>query len=123
MRCRNSDADTTNLEKSIIQDYIQCKVVILVVIKKTETEHIKRLTTKEENNAFSPQTVDAGDLQKWSFWSRDHIILDIEQSFHKRVYEELKYNVDKAIYDSLQKVHGDNLNISTDFKIISIKDI
>ena len=25
--------------------------------KKTETEPIKRLTTKEENDAFSPQTV------------------------------------------------------------------
>ena len=32
--------------------------------KKTEMEHIKRLTTKEENNAFSPKTVGAGDLQK-----------------------------------------------------------
>ena len=52
--CRNSDADTTNLEKSIIPGYIQCKVVITVAIKKTETEHIKRLTTKEENDVFSP---------------------------------------------------------------------
>ena len=61
--CRNSDADTMNLEKSIIQDYLQCKVIIMVVMKKkTETEHIKRLTTKEENDAFSPQTVGAGDL-------------------------------------------------------------
>ena len=42
---------------------------------------------------------------------------------HKRVYEELKYNVDKAIYDTLQKVHGDNFSISADFKIIFIKDI
>ena len=42
---------------------------------------------------------------------------------HKRVYEELKYNGDKAIYHTLQKVHSDNLNISADFKIISIKDI
>ena len=42
---------------------------------------------------------------------------------HKRVYEELKYDVDKAIYDTLQKVHGNNLNISADFKIIFIKDI
>ena len=42
---------------------------------------------------------------------------------HKRVCEELKYNVDKAIYDTLQKVHGDNSNISANFKIFSIKDI
>ena len=49
--------------------------------KKTEIEHIKRLTTKEENNAFSPQTVGAGDLQKLSIWSGDHITLDREQSF------------------------------------------
>ena len=32
--------------------------------KKTEMEHIRKLTTKEENDAFSPQTVGAGDLQK-----------------------------------------------------------
>ena len=42
---------------------------------------------------------------------------------HKRVCEELKYNVDKAIYDTLQKVHGDNFSISADFKIIFIKDV
>ena len=42
---------------------------------------------------------------------------------HKRVYEELKYIVDKAIYDTLQKVHCDSLNISADYKIFSIKDI
>ena len=73
--CRNSDADTTNLEKSIIPGYIQCKVVITVAIKKTETEHIKRLTTKEENDVFSPWTIGAGDQPKWSIWSRDPIIL------------------------------------------------
>ena len=27
--------------------------------KKTETEHIKRLITKEENDVFSPQTISA----------------------------------------------------------------
>ena len=32
--------------------------------KKTEMEHIKKLTTKEENDAFTPQTIGAGDLQK-----------------------------------------------------------
>ena len=32
--------------------------------KKTEMEHIKRLTTKEEKYAFSPQTVGAADQQK-----------------------------------------------------------
>ena len=37
--------------------------------------------------------------------------------------EELKYNVQKAIYDTLQKVHAYNLDISTDFKIVSIKDV
>ena len=36
----------------------------MVVIKKPEMERIKRLTTKEENDAFSPQIVGAGDLQK-----------------------------------------------------------
>ena len=94
----------------------------MVIIKKTEMEHIKKLTTKEENDTFSPQTVGTGDLQKWSIWSRDHITLDTAK-LHKRVYEELKYNVDKATYDTLQKVHGNNLNISVNFKIISIKDI
>ena len=75
LTCRNSDADASNLEKSIIRGYIQCKVVITVVIKKTDKEHKKRLTTKEENDVFSPQTVGAGDPPKWSIWSGDPIIL------------------------------------------------
>ena len=37
---------------------------MVVIKKKTEMERIKRLTTKEENDAFSPQIVGAGDLQK-----------------------------------------------------------
>ena len=32
--------------------------------KTTEMEHIKRLATKEENDAFSTKTVGARDLQK-----------------------------------------------------------
>ena len=62
--CGNSNADTTNLEKSIIQDYLQCKVITMVVIEKTEMGHIKRMTAKKENNAFSSQRIGAGDLQK-----------------------------------------------------------
>ena len=42
---------------------------------------------------------------------------------HKKLNEELKYNVQKAIYDTLQKVQAYNLDISTDFKIVSIKDV
>ena len=42
---------------------------------------------------------------------------------HKKLNEELKYNVQKAIYDTLQKVHAYNLDIPTDFKIVSIKDV
>ena len=64
MTCRNSDADTTNLERSIIQDHLQCMVVIMVVLKTPEMEHIKRLTTKEEKYAFSPPTVGVEDQQK-----------------------------------------------------------
>ena len=97
-------------------------VVIKKKIKKTPPEHINRLTTKEENDAFSPKTIGAGDLQKWSIWGRDHITLE-RTKLHKRVHEELEYNVGKAIYDTLQEVPGDNLNISTSFKIISIKNV
>ena len=37
---------------------------MVVIKKKTEMEHIKTLTTKEERYAFSPQTVGGGDQQK-----------------------------------------------------------
>ena len=41
---------------------------------------------------------------------------------HRKVHAEREYNVKKAIYDTLSRVHKDNLHINTDFKI-SIKDI
>ena len=94
----------------------------MVVIEKTEMEHRKRLTTKEEKYAFSPQTVSAADQHKWSIRSGGLITQD-RAKLHKKLNEELKYNVQKAIYDTLQKVHAYNLDISTDFKIVSIKDV
>ena len=40
---------------------------------------------------------------------------------HRKVHAELEYNVIKAIYDTLSRVHKDNLNISNDFQLLSFK--
>ena len=42
---------------------------------------------------------------------------------HKKAHTELEYNVKEAIHDTLSTVHKDNLDISTHFKILSIKDV
>ena len=42
---------------------------------------------------------------------------------YKKVKSELEYKVKKAIYDTLSRVHNNKLDISTDFKILSIKDV
>ena len=44
-------------------------------------------------------------------------------TLHKKVHAELQCNVEEAIYHTLSRVHKDNLDISTDFKILSIKDV
>ena len=41
----------------------------------------------------------------------------------KKVKSELEYKVKKAIYDTLSRVHNNKLDISTDFKILSIRDV
>ena len=42
-------------------------------------------------------------------------------TLYKKVHAELEYNVKKAIYDTLSRVHKDDLDI--DFKILPIKDV
>ena len=122
LTCRNSDADTTNLEKSIIQNYLQCKVVIMVVIKKTEMEH-KEIDYKGVKRCLFPTNSRCWRPTKIKYLERRPYHTRQRAKLPKRVNEELKYNVDKAIYDTLQKVHGDNFSISADFKIIFIKDV
>ena len=43
---RNSDTDTTNVEKSIIQGYMQCRDFTAVASSKTEMVRVEKLTTK-----------------------------------------------------------------------------
>ena len=77
---------------------MQCKVVIAIVIKKTETEDTKRLTTKEENDVFSPRTTDGGDRPKSSIWSGELIITRQRARFHREVRSDLEYSdMKKAI--------------------------
>ena len=65
MTYRNSDADTTNVEKSIIQGYMQCRDFTAVASSKTEMVRVEKLTTKGGGGyALSYQTVGAGDLLK-----------------------------------------------------------
>ena len=65
MTYRNSDADTTNVEKSIIQGYMQCRDFTAVASSKTEMVRVEKLTTKGGGEyALSYQTVGAGDLLK-----------------------------------------------------------
>ena len=42
---------------------------------------------------------------------------------HREVRSDLEYKVKKVICETLKRVHQDNLHISTDFKILSIKDV
>ena len=42
---------------------------------------------------------------------------------HKKVKSELEYKIKKTIYDTLSMAHNSKLDISTDFKIISIKHV
>ena len=83
---------------------------------KTETEHIKILTTKEENDVFFPQTIGAGDQPKWSIWSGDPIILGRGPGCTEKFIQTLNIKWKKG-------VHQDNLHISIDLKILSIKDV
>ena len=42
---------------------------------------------------------------------------------HREVRSDPEYKVKKVIYHTLKRIHQDNLHISTDFKILSIKDV
>ena len=90
--------------------------------KKNRNGTHKKIDYKRGKRYFFPANSRCWRPTKMKYLEQRQCHTRQRAKLHKRVCEELKYNVDKAIYDTLQKVHGDNSNISANFKIFSIKD-
>ena len=96
---------------------------MVVIKKKNRNGTHKEIDYKRGKQCLFPQNSRRWRPTKIKYLQRRPYHTRQRAKLHKKVYEELRHNVDKAIYDTLQKVHGNNLNISADFKIISIKGI
>ena len=94
--------------------------------KKTETEHIKRLTTKRRKRGkqcFFPTNNRCLRPTKMKYFEHRPYHTRQRARLHREVCSDLEYKVKKAISDTLKRVHQDNLHMITDFKILSIKDV
>ena len=91
--------------------------------KKNRNGTLKEIDYKRGKICLFPTNSRCSKPTKMKYQERRPYHTKQRAKLHKKPNEELKYNVQKAIYDTLQKVHAYNLDISTDFKIVSIKDV
>ena len=95
----------------------------MVVIKKTRNGTHKEIDYKRGKICLFPTNSRCSKPTKMKYQERRPYHTKQRAKLHKKPNEELKYNVQKAIYDTLQKVYAYNLDISTDFKIVSIREV
>ena len=95
----------------------------MVVIKKTRNGTHKEIDYKRGKICLFPTNSRCCRPTKMKYQEQRPYHTRQRTKLLETLNEELKYNVQKAIYDTLQKVYAYNLDISTDFKIVSIREV
>ena len=121
LTCRNSDADTTNLEK--LRGYIQCKGWYHSCHKKNRNRTHNEIGYKRGKKCLFPTNNWCWRPTKMKYLERRPYHTRQRTRLHREVCSNHEHKVKKAIYEILKSVHQDNLHISTDFKILFIKDV